>query len=513
MTSQCPQGKPRRRPLRLLGYILVAVLLNLALFVATTLALRAYSLARADTRCDAIVAEIQKSDPRWQWEDILADRLPVPETDNAALKVADVIKLLPGAEHWNPMRSPATGSRPSGDNSEGALEPPSSEDARAREALSLARALGEQVPAHRLRPELVKNLRAELDKVRAAREEARQLVRFSTGRFHVTWSKDLISTRVPHLDQMRTVAMLMQLDAALAAEDGDIDRALVSCRAALAAGRSVGDEPILLALWVRCQCRRAAVQGLERALAQGTASPESLASLGQLIAAEDSEPILRRALRGERAAWCDVLGRIYSGELALSDFGSTTKSSLSWKESLLGWTNVRVMARFSQAVLLEVMTRMVDAADLPLAQQRAAYLQLDEEAGFLKVSTPRAALAFVGIPPIVKVTDGYFRSLAELQVARVALAVERFRLTHGMWPARLDQLVPEFLNEVPEDPFGQRAALRLCFVDGGLVIYSVGPTGEDMRGLLDRATDSQDIGFQLWNPAHRRQSPSPEPPP
>jgi hypothetical protein len=43
---------------------------------------------------------------------------------------------------------------------------------------------------------------------------------------------------------------------------------------------------------------------------------------------------------------------------------------------------------------------------------------------------------------------------------RVAIAMHRWRLVHpGQWPAKLEELVPAFLSEVPLDPFNGQALL------------------------------------------------------
>ena len=45
------------------------------------------------------------------------------------------------------------------------------------------------------------------------------------------------------------------------------------------------------------------------------------------------------------------------------------------------------------------------------------------------------------------------QAIARLRCAKTACAVERFRLKYGKFPEKLKQLVPEFLNKVPVDPF------------------------------------------------------------
>jgi hypothetical protein len=74
-----------------------------------------------------------------------------------------------------------------------------------------------------------------------------------------------------------------------------------------------------------------------------------------------------------------------------------------------------------------------------------------------------------------------------MQVARTAVAVERYRLATGQLPDDLSELVPSHLEEIPLDPFDGRP-LRYKKRDGGYVVYSVGPDGTD-----DNGTEQQPI--------------------
>jgi hypothetical protein len=61
------------------------------------------------------------------------------------------------------------------------------------------------------------------------------------------------------------------------------------------------------------------------------------------------------------------------------------------------------------------------------------------------------------------------------------MAVERYRLARGALPSSLGDLVPAYLDIVPEDPFtGQ--PLRYEKLGRGFVVYSVGPDGRDDGG-------------------------------
>jgi hypothetical protein len=62
-----------------------------------------------------------------------------------------------------------------------------------------------------------------------------------------------------------------------------------------------------------------------------------------------------------------------------------------------------------------------------------------------------------------------------------ALAIERYRLSHGRLPAGLDDLVPDYLPETPLDPFDGRP-LRYRLREPGFTVYSIGPDQTDDGG-------------------------------
>lgn len=74
--------------------------------------------------------------------------------------------------------------------------------------------------------------------------------------------------------------------------------------------------------------------------------------------------------------------------------------------------------------------------------------------------------------------------IAELGSARVAMAVERFRIERDRLPDTLDELVPAFVDAVPLDPFDGRR-LRYRRTGNEFCVYSVGRNRADDGGCGD----------------------------
>ena len=86
---------------------------------------------------------------------------------------------------------------------------------------------------------------------------------------------------------------------------------------------------------------------------------------------------------------------------------------------------------------------------------------------------------------LVKSPAGTFTRVAKhISLSRVfdaGIAVELYRRRHGRRTDGLNELVPEFLSDVPVDPFSGQP-LKFTFGDGVFTVYSVGSNRVDDGG-------------------------------
>jgi hypothetical protein len=294
-------------------------------------------------------------------------------------------------------------------------------------------------------------------------------------------------------------------DALLEAQKQKPDQALFSAMAMLNVGRSIGDEPVAGSQLKRLSIDQQCIRTMERILAQGRPTPKALEAAQRLMEDEASEPLLLHALRAERAAAYHLMVAIQSGKMRyrLRFYHGRLARQLpsSWHHYV-----DMVIVRRAQPDYFRLLTALVEIAKLPAEEWDARIQQL----------TPRADQLPVEFKSWFQSAAGSIRpfqtNLALLRCSQAAVAAERFRLAHGHWPHSLSSLVPEFLQEEPTDPFdGQPLRFRRC--DHGVLIYSVGPDGKDDGGNLDRQNtqSGNDVGFQLWDVAARRQPWRPPP--
>jgi hypothetical protein len=85
------------------------------------------------------------------------------------------------------------------------------------------------------------------------------------------------------------------------------------------------------------------------------------------------------------------------------------------------------------------------------------------------------------------------KSQAQNALLTVALALRAYKLEHGSYPALLSQLVPDYLEQVPTDPFSLKKPLLYKLKEDAYVLYSIGPDGADDLGSAIANAKSKNV--------------------
>jgi hypothetical protein len=295
------------------------------------------------------------------------------------------------------------------------------------------------------------------------------------------------------------VAKLLQWDAILAAQTENQHGAILACLAICNAANSIGDEPRLDAQLTRSACWRLGLRTLERVLAQGEASDEDLACVQDAIQREDLVNLLLIASRGERAAFHEYYSGLQSGHLPY----------LSNRLDVGQRTYIRATLPEAHAWVLRFLTAYVEVAKRPSVEWEQGF-------GAMEDGTPPAGFRML-FSSLDKAWLTCFRGFqmhhATLRCSAVAVAAERFRKQHGIWPATLVELVPAKLNKIPSNP-RDSSTMQLCRTLNGIIIrYKENDQeteGSNVGGSPGQS--KQAISFRLWNVENRRQrNPKPSP--
>jgi hypothetical protein len=281
----------------------------------------------------------------------------------------------------------------------------------------------------------------------------------------------------------------LQLDGLLRNQDGDSDGALATALALLNLGRSVGDEPFAGAPTWRHGSRWLTVDAIERTLTQGQPSDRALAEMQSALVVEEAVCLLLPRFRGERAGSHEFLTRVDRGQNRLSELSCVPNRGF-FERNAEVWLG-RIHALHVHASYLHAMNEAVEIAKLPLDQQYPLFFAWRQRNG-------NADKVGDGLSLAGHIEDYFLRVHALMRCAIVALAAERYRIDHGNWPGNIADLVPNYLDAVPLDPF-DATPLRYRRIDQGVVLSSVGPKP------VPAYSDSRPIEFRLWNVDQRRQ--------
>jgi hypothetical protein len=470
---------PKRRAWRWWRIALVL----LVIVIGAPVALLLWSSYTTRSAWEQAEAEAAGDLPRWRLLEMEADRPVIPDAENSAL-------------HMIAMRKKA------GRVSVGGV--PNYE--------TIFEKLTPTAQLNRQQSDLI---RGELAKIAGPLAEARKLKDMPRGRIPIVFSDDAISTLIPHHQDTREIGDWLQHDAMLLAQDEEYDKAVESCQAILNAGRALDGDPFLIALLIRLTLQRMAIISLERVLAQGQASEESLRDMQAMLDRDIKQSSWLAAVRGERGMYHQLFDNIRQGKIdkfwLAGMRGPNGRAGGGFTDELA----LSIGERFPSTLLkyypefLGYMNRCVEAAKLPTEERLAKIQELDAE-----VRATRNPVTRLLAPSLIKVGQAELRSQAMLRSSMVAVACERYRLRHrtrdneNAWPATLEDLVKDkLLDAVPADPFDGKP-LRYRRTRDGIVVYSVGLDLTDNNGHIDRDRvydPGVDIGFRLWDVGRRRQ--------
>lgn len=278
---------------------------------------------------------------------------------------------------------------------------------------------------------------------------------------------------LPHLAQIRASLRLLSLEAIIAAEDGDMNRALDSILTAFAASDTVRQEPLVISQLVWDACHGIACHTVRRVMELGSFSEEQLAQLARVLkGAEDSES-MTRGLAGERVL---ALMAYENPQLITNDLNRTVRGAGAVAGALLKVTGA--LNRDCE-YYLRLMGQMMEASRLPAYEAMPAMRRIEESIRASSSWIP--SIAQIQLPALTRIMEAQARDEALVRDTATAVAIERYRLVYDRLPDQLADLTPSFLESVPIDPFDGQP-LRYQRLDAGYVVYSVGLNLKDDGG-------------------------------
>ena len=241
---------------------------------------------------------------------------------------------------------------------------------------------------------------------------------------------------------------------------------------------------------------------LRYALVERPLDEQSLAMIADALDQMSSLPP-ELPFQGERLFMLDTIQWMYTddghgnGRLNLSQTAGIQRTVNGERARSSSWVNLGSIAfpskKQTTRLAEEFYSAVIKAARTPRNERDA--LKFDPDT-WLDQLSKRHILIHIMVPAVGKAIET--RDLFDTLLAgtRTMVAIERFNLRDGLYPATLDQLVPDFLTALPVDPFARDGRFIYRTLDPAAdefgrsyTLYSVGIDQTDDGGLHDRTLD------------------------
>jgi hypothetical protein len=324
-------------------------------------------------------------------------------------------------------------------------------------------------------------------------EDLRAAAKLPASRFPLEYDKDdPAAILLPHLAAMKRTSQFLQLRTIAELQNGQRDQAFDDVKLSLRLAEAIRTEPFIITHLVRIAILQIILQPVWEGLADQQWSDAQLAALDAELAKVNfladyeltvrSEPAfhirLIDYLEQKRSRYQEFISLFSNNNQhdreVLNNFSATTVFYLAPK----GW--------FDQNKIALLQRRLKwDAPIVDDLQQTVSpkLVRASEAAQSKMIYSP-----FNFFARLEGFLDNYAQKVAREQtavnLARVAIALERFRLAHGEYPESLDALAPQFIAQVPHDVIGGQPLKYRREADGLFTLYSVGWNETDDGGVL-----------------------------
>jgi len=297
---------------------------------------------------------------------------------------------------------------------------------------------------------------------------------------------------LPHLGRIKAAAQYLSLHACAALKAGDRAAALEDLKLAYRLLESTRGEPFLISQLVRMAVLQLALQPVWEGLAERQWTGTDLAVIEEELSKLDFLADYRTVMLGERTrCWLWVVDYLHKAgprgldELAgggedsrSADFGQSLGLALS-RLIPAGWydQNKVSLCRLTEDYVLPVVDLQRRIVSPNIARQSESALESLR-------TRPYDALSKLVMPAVARAGERFAYAQTSADLARVACALERYRLAQGQFPEALDALVPKFIAPLPHDVITGEPLKYRRTDDGQFVLYSVGWNGTDDDGSV-----------------------------
>ncbi len=273
-----------------------------------------------------------------------------------------------------------------------------------------------------------------------------------------------------HHNSVTQACALLSVEAVHHVEGSNPTAGVQAIKAALAVADSLASKPRLLAQHNRVLSQSLALSALERMVNRVELTEEQLASLSRAVTKAERPEAWMRAMVGLRC-------------MLLAYCGNPERLDLERPASIIvsGFQTLGFLDR-GGVIFLKLMDESLAVRQLPAHERMTAARALN---GKWQEALRTVFRIQESTSVILEDIKEELTEVAQLTVANTGLAIERYRVSHGQLPTGLDDLVPGYLSQVPQDPFDGRP-LRYRRLEPGFIVYSIGSDETDDGGKQRR---------------------------
>ncbi|HEY4952910.1 MAG TPA: hypothetical protein VII71_05950 [Verrucomicrobiae bacterium] len=235
-----------------------------------------------------------------------------------------------------------------------------------------------------------------------------------------------------------------------------------------------------------------ALQPIYEGLAEHKWSDAQLTELNSELAKLDFLADFEMTMRGERAASISTLDFLRRSPKNMIDFVTDYRNHQSGFESAIAdleaqlvpssffYQNELTIARLHQQYFIP----MADATAGTAFPAQIKDLDKKSDQDMNHHYWPYKIFAKMLMPALTTSVKKFTYGQSSVNLARVAIALERHRLAHGEFPGSLDALAPQFITKVPHDIINGQPLHYRRTDDGQFILYSVGWNERDDGGSV-----------------------------
>ena len=337
---------------------------------------------------------------------------------------------------------------------------------------------------------------ATLDLIRRAADR-------DTCRYQRDWTRPSYEMLLPELQSLRNVARLLVLEARREAADGNAADALHDVARIQRIGRHAASEPILISNLVGIAIDTMALETLAQVLPTLRKSDLAALDSSDIRDLVTTPPAMASHYYGEEAFGLSVFADVSDNQLSVPTLTDLL---------INGQPQPSTLRMLPLSLLYRVFFLPADLAGYRsiMAQYQAAasrtepYPDLTKRIDTIETQTRDRSpgiLTSMVVPALGAVFKAQTRSVAHHRAATALVAATKERLETGAVPETFDELAAQLVPPASRDPFTADQPLVMTRTDDAMLVYSIGPDGEDDGGPVapgsDKVEGNDDVGLRM----------------